>query len=138
MALAAIVWLTPLAAFGRDKTPNPYAKFAGVYRTSADLAGAAGPLMNLSLGNDGTATVDEENGTTNLTRFGHWSDSGEQVIITFDRLDGRPAAPPMIFEAVHDGLRATTWNRAIWGKVIPPPLKKGSKVREKYWFDTVR
>ena len=44
--------------------------------------------------------------------------------------------PPMVFQPAHDGLQAVTWNRSSWGKVAPPPMKKGFKVKQLYWLTT--
>ncbi len=92
--------------------------------------------MNVSLGRDGSATVTEDPGNGERTLFGHWVDASGQVTVTFDAMEGKPAEPPMVFEAAHDGLQAVTWNHASWGKVAPPPMKKGYKVKELYWFTT--
>src|SRR5271167_4232420 len=73
-----------------------------------------GTSMDLSLGADGTATVTEDPGNGTTTLFGHWVDSGSQVKVTFDAVEGKPAEPPMVFEAGHDGLHAVTWNHATW------------------------
>jgi hypothetical protein len=109
-----------------------HSKFVGVY-----LSHAAGPSMNLSLGADGSATVTEDPGNGGATTlFGHWRDTGGQVAVTFDASDGRPVEAPMAFQPAHDGLQAVTWNHASWGKVTPPPMKKGSKVKQLYWFTT--
>jgi hypothetical protein len=106
-----------------------HSKFTGVY-----LSREAGPSMNLSLGADGSATVTEDSGTGATTLFGHWVDNGGQVAVTFDASAGGPVEPPMVFQPAHDGLQAVTWNHASWGKVTPPPMKKGSKVKQLYWF----
>jgi hypothetical protein len=137
VALAgAMLLLSPLAGVAGSKAPH--SKFVGVYRSNPRIAGKTGPLMDVSLGEDGTATVVEDTGTTTATLFGHWVDSGDQVTVTFDPVEGQPAEPPMIFQPTHNGLQAATWNHAIWGKLVPPDMKKGFKVKEKYWFDTVR
>ena len=59
--------------------------------------------MNLSLGADGTATVTEDPGNGTTTLFGHWVDSGSQVKVTFDAVEGKPVEPPMVFQPGHDG-----------------------------------
>ncbi len=92
--------------------------------------------MNLSLGRDGTATVTEDPGNGSTTLFGHWVDSGSEVTVTFDAVEGKPVEPPMIFQPAHDGLQAVTWNHASWGKGNPPPMKKGFKVKQLYWLTT--
>ena len=125
----AMVWPSLLGAHA-DNT-NAHSRFAGVY-----LSHNAGPSMNLSLGKDGTATVTEDPGNGATTLFGHWVDSGSQVTVTFDAVEGKPAEPPMVFQPAHDGLQAVTWNHASWGKVDPPPMKKGFKVKQLYWLTT--
>ena len=121
------LWALPNSALADSTTMH--SKFVGVY-----LSQAAGPSMNLSLGADGSATVTEDSGNGATTLFGHWKDSGGQVAVTFDASDGGPAEAPMAFQPAHDGLQAVTWNHASWGKVTPPPMKKGSKVKQLYWF----
>ena len=103
---------------------------ASIYRTMSVST------MNLSLGRDGTATVTEDPGNGATTLFGHWVDSGSQVTVTFDAVEGKPIEPPMVFPTGHDGLQAVTWNHASWGKVDPPPMKKGFKVKQLYWLTT--
>jgi hypothetical protein len=125
----AIVWPSTQAALGDNTTAH--SRFAGVY-----LSHFALPSMNLSLGRDGTATVTEDPGNGATTLFGHWVDSGSQVTVTFDAVEGKPVEPPMVFAPGHEGLQAVTWNHASWGKVDPPPMKKGFKVKQLYWTTT--
>lgn len=110
-----------------------HSRFSGVYLSPLH---SGAPSMNLSLGKDGTATVTEDAGEGAQTLFGHWIDSGSQVTVTFDALEGRPTEPPMVFAPARDGLQAVTWNHAAWGKVDPPPMKKGFKVKQLYWLTT--
>ncbi len=128
-----MLFLSPLAVLADGATDH--SNLAGIYQSHA---GKKDPFMNLSLGADGTATVTEDPGGGAMTLFGHWVDSGGQVRVTFDAAEGKPAEPPMIFQPSHDGLQAVTWNHAAWGNATPPPMKKGYKVKEKYWFTTVR
>ena len=125
----AIVLLSTQAALADNTTAH--SRFAGVY-----LSHFTGPSMNLSLGRDGTATVTEDPGNGATTLFGHWVDSGSQVTVTFDAVEGKPVEPPMVFQPAHDGLQAVSWNHASWGKVDPPPMKKGFKVKQLYWLTT--
>jgi hypothetical protein len=126
----AVVWSSQAAL--ADNT-TAHSKYAGVY-----LSHNVGLSMNLSLGRDGTATVTEDPGNGATTLFGHWVDSGSQVTVTFDAVEGRPAEPSMVFAPGHDGLQAVTWNHASWGKVDPPPMKKGFKIKQLYWLTTTR
>ena len=124
----AILWSSQA---GLADNTTAHSRFAGVY-----LSRFAPPSMNLSLGKDGTATVTEDTGNGATTLFGHWVDSGSQVTVTFDAVEGKPVEPPMVFQPAHDGLQAVTWNHASWGKVDPPPMKKGFKVKQLYWLTT--
>jgi hypothetical protein len=126
---SALVWPSSQTALADNTTTH--SRFAGVY-----LSRFAVPSMNLSLGKDGTATVTEDPGNGATTLFGHWVDSGSQVTVTFDAVEGKPIEPPMIFQPAHDGLQAVTWNHASWGKGNPPPMKKGFKVKQLYWLTT--
>lgn len=114
---------------------SAHSRFAGMYESHT---GKNGPYMSLSLGANGTATLTEDPGTGTLVFFGHWADSGAGVTLRFDPTQGKPTPAPMTFRVVHDGLRAATWNHALWGKVVPPRMKKGTSVKEMYWFTTVR
>jgi hypothetical protein len=127
--LACVIVCASLAALADNTTAH--SRFAGVY-----LSHFRGPSMNLSLGRDGTATVTEDPGNGATTLFGHWVDGGSQVTVTFDAVEGQPLEPPMVFAPAHEGLQAVTWNHAAWGKVDPPPMKKGFKVKQLYWLTT--
>jgi hypothetical protein len=126
--------LFQVALFGM----NARSKFVGVYMSRTHDGGKDGSFMNLSLGPDGSATVTEDPGTgTTVTLFGHWTDSGNGVTVSFDAQEGKPAEPVMAFASAHDGLQAVSWNHATWGKENPPPMKKGGqKVKGLYWFTT--
>ena len=103
-------------------------KYTGIYSSespdSASPTAPAGPAFSVSLGADGTATVTQDPGKGAITTFGHWTDTGSQVTVKFDAVEGKPTDPPMVFSPSHDGLQAVTWNHAIWGAVTPPALKK--------------
>jgi hypothetical protein len=135
VSVCAVSLLSPISALcGNTST---HSKFVGAYLSQSLDGAKVGPSMDLSLGPDGTATVTEDPGTgTTTTLFGHWVESGNQVMVTFDALEGKTAEPPMLFQPGRDGLQAATWNHATWGKVNPPPMKKGSKVKERYWLTT--
>jgi hypothetical protein len=123
-------WLLWVAAALSGSTTT-HSKFVGTYLSDTRDGAQTGPSMNLSLGSDGTATVTEDPGSGITTLFGHWIDSGNQVKVTFDAVEGKPAEPPMVFQPGHDGLQAVTWNHATWGKINPPPMKNRAKVKER-------
>ena len=87
--------------------------------------------MDVSLGMDGTATVTEDAGNGAVTHFGHWVETDKQVRVSFDAIDGKPAEPPMTLQQERDGLRATTWDHATWGRTTPPLVKNRSRVKQR-------
>jgi hypothetical protein len=112
------VMLCPLAALA---SATIHSRFVGTYTSPQP-----GPTMELSLGPDGTATVSEDPGGVPTTLFGRWTDTGNQVKVTFDATE-----PPMVFAPGHGGLQAITWNHAIWGATNPPVMKQSGKVKER-------
>jgi hypothetical protein len=131
---SAILMMFPLAAF--SSTATSASKLAGTYQSVP--ASKDDPSIGVSLGSDGSATVTEDMGKGATTLFGHWVDGGSQVTVTFDAGEGKPAQQPMVFEFDHNRMQAVTWNRSEWGKMSPPPMRKATKVKETYWFSTVR
>jgi hypothetical protein len=103
-------------------------KYAGIYSSEApestDPTTPSGPAFSISLGPDGSATVTQDLGKGATTTFGHWADTGGQVTIKFDEVEGKPTDPPMVLQSSHDGLQAVTCNHTFWVKTTPPPLKK--------------
>jgi hypothetical protein len=129
---SVLLLLLPLPIYA---SKSPRSSFAGIYLSHT---GKKGPYMDASLGADGTATITEDPGQgIPVTLFGHWVDSGNEITVRFDPVKGKPPEPPLIFEPTHNGLQATSWNHATWGKVTPPPMKKGYKVKQVYWTTTI-
>ncbi|HEX3941825.1 MAG TPA: hypothetical protein VHX11_10115 [Acidobacteriaceae bacterium] len=122
LCVCAVLLLLPLSALGASK----YSKYAGSYESDQAKPDKPGPSMSLSLGNDGSATFTEDYGKGEQTYFGHWSDAGSQINVTFDPADGQAPLAPMAFSSAHDGLQAVSWDHAAWGKVTPPLMKKTS------------
>ena len=130
----SLALLLPLAA--RAESSTVHSRFAGIYLSHMHSGAQVAPSISLSLGRDGTATVTEDAGLGASTLFGHWVDSGSQITVTFDAPEGQSPEPAMVFQPGHDGLQAVTWNHTSWGKVEPPPMKKGFKVKQLYWLTT--
>jgi hypothetical protein len=101
-------------------------KWVGSYESDPPKPGTTGASMSLSLGDDGTATVTQDPGNGEITTFGHWSDTGGGITVTFDPVAGTPTPAPMNFSSSHDGLQAATWDHTVWGKLTPPPMKKSA------------
>lgn len=130
--IGALSFLSLPAALGASPPPPSH---AGAYLSHT---GKKGPSLNVSLGKDGTATVTQDPGSGTSTLFGHWTEDGANLKVTFFPEDGKPAPPPMIFQPTKDGLQAITWDHALWGAKAPPPMQKASKVKSSYWFTTIR
>jgi hypothetical protein len=128
--------LLPVGLLADSSTAH--SRFAGVYLSEMHSGPVVVPSIGLSLGKDGTATVTEDAGGGASTLFGHWVDSGSQVTVTFDVPEGQRPEPAMVFQPEKDGLQAVSWNHASWGKVEPPPMKKGFKIKRLYWLTTTR
>jgi hypothetical protein len=120
--------LCPAATLSGATTTH--SRFVGTYLSHPHDDASTGPAMDLSLGPDGTATVTEDPGNGITTLFGHWVDAGNQVRVSFDT-----AEPAMVFAPGHGGLQAVTWNHLLWGKINPPPMKQGGKVKERLTHD---
>jgi hypothetical protein len=132
VALAsALLFFFSLTAHPDDA--GAHSKLAGEYQSYQEKKD---PFMSVSLGQDGTATVSEDPGKGLVTFFGHWTDSGSEVKITFDPMDGK-TEPPLVLQPSHGGLQAVTWNHTLWGNVTPPPMKRTSKAKQKYWSTSV-
>jgi hypothetical protein len=130
VGLVVGVWVL-LATGAAGARPITHARFAGTYASRSKGEATQGPSMDVSLGLDGTATVTEDAGNGIVTHFGHWVEIDSQVKVSFDPVEGRPAEPPMTLQAEHDGLRAVSWNHAIWGKTIPPAVKSRFRVKQR-------
>lgn len=115
--------------FGAVETTS--AGFAGTYASRSGDGKKPGSSMEISLGLDGTATVTEDAGNGAMTHFGHWVEKDKQVKISFEAVDGKPPEAPMTLQTERGGLRAITWNRAIWGKTTPPLVKSRSRVKQR-------
>ena len=125
-----LVALLPAAGL-LNATPTTHAKFAGTYASRSADDAKPGPSMDVSLGLDGTATVTEDAGNGTVTHFGHWVETDNQVKVSFDAVEGKPAEPAMTLQSEHDGLRAITWNHATWGKTQPPVVKNRTRVKQR-------
>src|ERR1700722_9906947 len=123
-------WLL-FATIALGAVETTHARFAGTYASHSGDGKKPGPSMDVSLGMDGTATVTEDAGNGTITHFGHWVETHNQVKVSFDPIDGKPAEPPMTLQPDHDGLRAITWNHTTWGKTSPPPVKNRSRVKQR-------
>ncbi|HEV2273232.1 MAG TPA: hypothetical protein VGR96_03660 [Acidobacteriaceae bacterium] len=131
LACAALL-LSPPAA--RPAEAPSHSKTPGVYISGVSKEV---PSMSVSLGNDGSATISQDAGSGAETFFGHWTESAGEITVKFDAVDGKAPEPAMVFRLDHDKLQPVTWDHAVWGKLTPPVMKKGYKVKDSYWLTTV-
>src|ERR1700748_3452305 len=129
----ALLLFSALAAFA--DTANIHSGFAGVYITRLPKTA---PSMSVSLGADGSATVTQDPGQGSTTYFGQWSGNGTEVKVTFEAQEGSPQPAPMVFQLAHDKLQPVSWDREAWGKLQPPTMTKGYKVKYLFWSTTMR
>jgi hypothetical protein len=130
----AVLTVSSLSALAAG-TENLNHNYAGIYVTRLPKTA---PTMSVSLGEDGTATVTQDPGQGSTTYFGKWSDNGNQVKITFDAMEGAPQQAPMIFAYEHSKLQPVSWDHDAWGKLQPPTMTKGYKVKYLFWTTTMR
>ena len=50
---------------------------------------------------------------------------------------GEPAAPPMVFQVVHNKLQASHLESRSVGNAHPPAMEKGYKVKYLFWTTTM-
>jgi hypothetical protein len=130
---AALLAVSPLAALAGTENVNH--TFAGIYVTRLPKNA---PSMSVSLGPDGSATVTQDPGQGSTTYFGQWSGNGTEVKVTFEAQEGSPQPAPMVFQLAHDKLQPVSWDREAWGKLQPPTMTKGYKVKYLFWSTTMR
>ncbi len=91
--------------------------------------------LELSLGDDGTATVTQSpDAVSETTSFAHWSVSGNQLTLTFDapsaqaseaKPDAATEGPaPLSFAIGHGELTPLTWDHRLWKGQGPPTLHR--------------
>jgi hypothetical protein len=128
----ALLSLSPLAALAAGSNNQSY---AGMYVTRLPKNA---PTMSVSLGPDGSATVTQDPGQGSTTYFGKWSEQGNQIKVAFEASEGEPQPAPMVFEVSHSKLQPITWDHEAWGKLQPPTMTKGYKVKYLFWSTTMR
>jgi hypothetical protein len=69
--------------------------------------------------------VTQDLGNGAITTLGHWTDTGSQITIKFDALDGQPADSPMIFQPTTMDCRQSPGTLLFWEKATLPPAQDG-------------
>ena len=122
--LLALCWILPalcatLSARGRETD------LSGVYQGHAPASDAARRVYTLNLAADGTAMLTTQYiGKDSVTMHGRWTQSGRQIVLTFDSIG--PNGPPRPITFRHRGheLSPVHWDPNEWGSAGPPILRR--------------
>ena len=63
-------------------------------------------------------------GKDDTTQHGRWTQSGSQVVMTFDAMGAKPAPHPITFRHHDHELRPIHWDPSEWGRAGPPVLHR--------------
>ena len=120
----ALCWVLPalcttLLASGHETD------LSGVYQGHAPASDAARRVYTLNLAADGTAVLTTQYiGKDSVTMHGRWTQSGRQIVLTFDSMG--PNGPPRPITFRHRGheLSPVHWDPNEWGRAGPPVLRR--------------
>ena len=92
-SLLALCWILP-AAFATLLARGHETDLSGVYQGHAPASDAARRVFTLNLASDGTAMLTTQYiGKNNATMHGRWTQSGRQIVLTFDSMGPNGASP---------------------------------------------
>jgi NlpE N-terminal domain len=123
-SLLALCWIIP-AALATICAGDRVTDLAGVYQGHAPASDAARRVFTLNLASDGTAMFTTQYiGKHDATQHGRWTQSGSQIILTFDSMgpDGPPR--PITFRHRDHALSPVHWDPSEWGRAGPPVLHR--------------
>ena len=120
----ALCWVLPalcttLLASGHETD------LSGVYQGHAPASDAARRVYTLNLAADGAAMLTTQYiGKDSVTMHGRWTQSGRQIVLTFDSMG--PNGPPRPITFRHRGheLSPVHWDPNEWGRAGPPILHR--------------
>jgi NlpE N-terminal domain len=122
--LMALCWLIAAAcatvfAGGRE------ADLSGTYQGHAPAADAARRVFTLRLAADGTAMFTTLYiGKDDATQRGRWTQSGSQIVLTFDAMGPNRPPRPITFRHRDHQLSPIHWDPSEWGRTGPPVLHR--------------
>jgi hypothetical protein len=104
---------------------RPEADPSGIYQGHAPAADAARRVFTLNLAADGTAILTTLYiGKNDATQHGRWTQSGSQVLLTFDAMGPNRPPHPITFRHRGQELSPLHWDPSEWGKAGPPVLHR--------------
>jgi hypothetical protein len=102
----------------------------GTYQGQAPAADAAKRVFTLNLAPDGGAMFTTLFiGRHDATQQGHWTQSGVEVILTFDSLGPNKPPRPITFRHHGHELSPIHWDPSEWGRAGPPVLHRSRVVQ---------
>jgi hypothetical protein len=120
----ALCWIVPalcatLSARGHETD------LSGIYQGHAPASDAAKRVYTLNLASDGTAILTTQYiGKENVTMHGRWTQSGRQIVLTFDSMGPNGPPPPITFRHRNHELSPVHWDPNEWGRAGPPILRR--------------
>ena len=115
----------PLCATPRRPRGHETDTFRGTYQGHAPAADAAKRVFTLNLASDGTAILTTLYiGKDNVTMHGRWTQSGSQIVLTFDSMGPNRTSPPITFRHRDHELSPIHWDPNEWGRAGPPVLHR--------------
>ena len=124
--LMALCWLIARPACGRRvRRGAAEADLSGTYQGHAPAADAAKRVFTLNLAADGTASLTTLYiGKDDATQHGRWTQSGSQVVLTFDAMGPNRPPRPITFRHRDHELSPIHWDPSEWGRAGPPVLHR--------------
>jgi hypothetical protein len=122
--LLALCWIIP-AAFATLVARSHETDLSGVYQGHAPASDAARRVFTLNLASDGTAMLTTQYiGKNNATMRGRWTQSGRQIVLTFDSIGPNGPPRPITFRHRDHELSPVHWDPNEWGRAGPPILHR--------------
>jgi hypothetical protein len=98
---------------------------SGIYQGHAPASDAARRVYTLNLASDGTAILTTQYiGKENVTVHGRWTQSGRQIVLTFDSMGPNGPPRPITFRHRNHELSPVHWDPNEWGRAGPPILRR--------------
>jgi NlpE N-terminal domain len=123
-SLLALCWILT-AVFATLLAWGYESDLSGVYQGHAPASDAARRVYTLNLASDGTAMLTTQYiGKDNVTMHGRWTQSGRQIVLTFDSLGPNGPPRPITFRHRDHELSPVHWDPNEWGRAGPPILRR--------------
>jgi hypothetical protein len=118
-ALCWVVWLGCTAVLGAER------EVTGLYKGHAPAADAAKRVFTLNLAPDGNATLTTVFiGKGDVVQLGHWTQTGNQVVLTFNPMGPNKPPRPITYRHHRHDLTPVHWDVSEWGRAGPPALHR--------------